>query len=150
MGISYGVAIAIQWVGQEPRIRAVTAVAPFESLRKVVPIYFTRMVPVLGALVPNLLIQRVVDRAGILGGYDPDAASAEEAITRTQAPILLIHGDQDRHIPMSHSQALKSRAGARAELVIVRGATHDTIGGSDEIWPRTMQFFGQHLDPGIR
>jgi hypothetical protein len=41
--------------------------------------------------------------------------------------------------------ALKALAGRRAELVIVPGANHDTIGGRADLWEPTLQFFGQHL-----
>jgi pimeloyl-ACP methyl ester carboxylesterase len=145
MGISYGAATAIEWAGREPRVAAVVAVAPFESLRKVVPNYAPRLVPVVGRFIPNVLIQRTVDRAGRLGGYDPDEASPAAAIARTQAPILLLHGDQDHHIPAAHSVALQAASGHRAELVTVVGATHDTIAGRAELWPPTLQFFRQHL-----
>lgn len=149
MGISYGAATAIEWAGREPRVTAVVAVAPFESLRKVVPVYLTRMLPVAGALVPEVVIQRTVDRAGRLGGYDPDEASPSRAIGQTRAPVLLLHGEHDRHIPVAHSLALRAAAGSRAELVIVSGADHDTIAGRPELWPHTLRFFGRHLSAAV-
>src|SRR5262249_26780655 len=38
MGISYGAATAIEWAAREPRVKAAVAVAPFASLREVVPV----------------------------------------------------------------------------------------------------------------
>lgn len=145
MGISYGAATAIKWASHEPRVAAVVAVAPFESLRKIVPNYLTRLVPVVGQLVPNLLIQRAVNRAGRLGGYDPDEASPVLAIARMQTPVLLIHGDHDQHIPAAHSVALQAARPSRTELVRVTGANHDTIAGRAELWPPSLAFFAEHL-----
>ena len=68
MGISYGAATAIQWAGLDARVKAVIAVAPFASLRDVVPGYSP--VPL-----PDAFLRRAIDLAGLRGGFDPDAAS---------------------------------------------------------------------------
>jgi alpha-beta hydrolase superfamily lysophospholipase len=64
MGISYGGATAIEWSAREPRVRAAVAVAPFASLRDIVPVYTPRTVPVVGWLIPHFVQMRIVDAAG--------------------------------------------------------------------------------------
>jgi dipeptidyl aminopeptidase/acylaminoacyl peptidase len=91
------------------------------------------------------VIQHAVDRAGRLGGYDPDEASPAAAIAKLQAPVLLIHGDHDSNIPVSHSVALKALSRGRAELLIMAGANHYTISGRAELWPPTLKFFDEYL-----
>ena len=53
MGVSYGAATAIRRPGVDPRVAVVVAVAPFKSLRAVVPDYTARLVPVAGGLIPG-------------------------------------------------------------------------------------------------
>ncbi len=43
------------------------------------------------------------------------------------SPMLLIHGRDDRHVPLEQSEALASalrRAGVRHRLIVVEGARH--------------------------
>ena len=83
MGISYGGATAVEWAAREPRVRAAVAVAPFASLRDIVPIYTPRTLPLVGWLIPHFVQMRTVDAAGRLGGFDPDAASPRAAARAT-------------------------------------------------------------------
>jgi pimeloyl-ACP methyl ester carboxylesterase len=123
MGHSYGAATAIHWAGRDARVAAVVAVAPFASLRDVVPGY--TIVPL-----PPPFVARVIDRAGAMGDFDPDAASPLEAIARTRAPVLLIHGRADARIAPWHSERLHAAAPHRSELVLVDGAGHDDVTGA--------------------
>ncbi|MEO0950197.1 MAG: alpha/beta hydrolase, partial [Pseudomonadota bacterium] len=43
------------------------------------------------------------------------------------APVLLVHGDRDWFIPLSHSETLLERAQAPAELLVIEGAGHNDI-----------------------
>ncbi|HZU84258.1 MAG TPA: hypothetical protein VE987_15115 [Polyangiaceae bacterium] len=105
MGMSYGAATAIEWAGRDPRVEAAVAVAPFSSLREVVPVYVPRFVPAIGRLVPGWLVQRTVDRAGRLGGFDPDAASPLATIARARR-VLIVHGRADDFVPLAQSESL--------------------------------------------
>ena len=123
MGHSYGAATAIQWAGRDSRVAGVVAVAPFASLREVVPGY--TVVPLSPAFVT-----RVIDRAGVLGGFDPDEASPSRAIAKTRAPVLLVHGRADTRIPAWHSERIHAAARGPSELVLVDGAGHDEVTGA--------------------
>src|SRR5439155_19048678 len=79
IGVSYGAAIAIEWAGRDPRVAAVVAIAPFASLRRVVPSYARRLVPSVGPYLPGFLIDLAVTRGAMIAGFDPDAASAEDS-----------------------------------------------------------------------
>jgi pimeloyl-ACP methyl ester carboxylesterase len=123
MGHSYGAATAIEWAGRDARVAGVVAVAPFASLRDVVPGY------TIAPFSPAFLA-RVVDRAGVMGGFDPAAASPLDAIARTRAPVLLVHGRGDGRIPPSHSERIHAAAPDHSELVLVDGAGHDDVTGA--------------------
>lgn len=51
----------------------------------------------------------------------------DEAIAEVTAPVLLVHGDRDGFIPLSHSEALLERASAPTELLVIEGAGHNDI-----------------------
>jgi fermentation-respiration switch protein FrsA (DUF1100 family) len=77
------------------------------------------------------------------------AARPVEAITRAQAPILLIHGDADQNSPVYHTNALAT-ARPQAEVWIVPGATHGGCWRAEpQAFPRRIvAFFRQHGSAG--
>ncbi len=140
MGTSYGAATAITWAGIDPRVAAVVAVAPFASLRDVVPGY-------LPLPLPKSFADGCIARAGRLGGFDPDRASALDAIATGHAPVLLVHGTKDSRIHFSHSERLAAAAPGRCELHLVAGAGHDSIMGDPDGTIRNLapSWFTRHL-----
>jgi pimeloyl-ACP methyl ester carboxylesterase len=141
LGVSYGAATAIEWAGADPRIEAVVAIAPFESLARVVPGYAP--VPL-----PNLFVRGALAAAGRRGGYDPDLASPLAAIAVTRAPVLLIHGKADERIAVWHSEDLRAKAPDHVELVEVDGETHESITDdrTGTIRTRAPAWFHEHLE----
>jgi uncharacterized protein len=73
---------------------------------------------------------------------DADPASA---IARVHAPLLLIHGDADRHTPPYHATVL-ARAQPAATLWLVSGAPHTAAWRAEpQAFPRRIvAFFRQH------
>ena len=140
MGMSYGAATAIEWAGYEPRVQAAVAVAPFASLRDVVPLYVPDSVPVIGRFLPHWLIMRVIDHAAHLAGFDPDAASPKAAAAHTKAPLLLVHGDRDTNVPLWNSALIVAHA-PTARLVTLAGEDHVRISGDPHLWPIALAFF---------
>jgi uncharacterized protein len=120
LGVSYGAATAIEWAGADPRVEAVVAIAPFESLARVIPGYTP--IPL-----PDLFVRGALAAAGRRGGFDPAHASPIDAIAATRAPVLLIHGRADERIPVWHSEDLRAKAPDHVELVEIDGETHESI-----------------------
>jgi len=137
MGNSYGAATAIEWAGNDPRIMAVVAVAPFASLRTVVPCY--------APMLPASFVNGAIDLAGREGGFDPDDASPVVAIGRTRARMLLIHGQDDRKIPSWHSQRIFAAGSDHAELLLVPGAGHASITDEPIVSERAVAWFARYL-----
>lgn len=73
---------------------------------------------------------------------DADPAGA---VARVHAPLLLIHGDADRHTPPYHATAL-ARAQPAATLWLVPGATHTAAWRAEpQAFPRRIvAFFRDH------
>jgi pimeloyl-ACP methyl ester carboxylesterase len=140
MGFSYGAAIAIEWAGNDARIAAVVAVAPFASLRAVAPGY----APLLSAS----FVESAIDVAGREGGFDPDEASPARSIRRTKAPVLLIHGEDDGSIPPWHSREIRAAGADHVELVLVPGAGHQSVADTAVVRTRSPEWFARHLLPG--
>jgi pimeloyl-ACP methyl ester carboxylesterase len=139
MGFSYGAAIAIEWAAKDARIAAVVAVAPFASLRAVVPGY--------APLFPASFVESAIDVAGREAGFDPDEASPARAIQWTSAPVLVIHGEDDGSIPPWHSRQICAAGGDHAELLLVPGEGHGSIVDATLVRERSSDWFGRHLLP---
>jgi pimeloyl-ACP methyl ester carboxylesterase len=140
MGISYGAATALEWAGKDSRISAVVAVASFSSLRAVVPGYAPLPLPA-------SFVNGAIDMAGREGGFDPDDASPVEAMARTGAPVLLIHGEDDGKIPAWHSRQIFAAGKDHAELLLVPGAGHRSIAADPVVYARAPAWFSRYLSP---
>jgi pimeloyl-ACP methyl ester carboxylesterase len=55
-----------------------------------------------------------------------------KAIQNVSSPVLLIHGDQDDYIPMSHSKRLQQLTQTPSKLLIITGADHSDIHKFDD------------------
>jgi pimeloyl-ACP methyl ester carboxylesterase len=148
VGLSYGAAVGVQFAAVDPRVTAAVAIAPFSSLRAVVPGYVTHYLPVLGRLIPSSFVQHAIDQAGVLGNFNPDSASPLSAVGRAQARILFIHGLADAHIASTQSSALHAAAPTHTELILVKGDDHFSIASdrSRSIETRGMAWLHRWLD----
>jgi acetyl esterase/lipase len=76
-------------------------------------------------------------------------ASPIQHITKDTPPMLLLHGDQDRLVPLLGSQrfadALK-KSGIGCQLIVLKGVGHvyQTAAG-DQVRQEMMKFFDKHL-----
>jgi len=125
-GVSYGATTSIHLAGHDPRVAAVVAVAPFCNMREEVPHFGRVMVPGVGWAIPEKGYQQAIDEAGRLGGFDPDRASALEAVRRTRAPVLIVHGTHDWVVPHEHGERLEQAAPDHTKLVSVPWHGHIT------------------------
>jgi pimeloyl-ACP methyl ester carboxylesterase len=125
LGVSYGGAIAIQWAGVDPRVRAVVAVAPYATMREEVRHYARHSV--FDWFVSDADIDAAIQAAGKLAAFNPEDASPLRAITATEAQVLLVHGRADKKIPYEQSVALHRAAEGHSALLILENETHDSV-----------------------
>lgn len=96
-------------------------------------------------------------RTRLLGGnpqQHPEKAvqaSPMTYVSKDAAPFLIMHGDQDKTVPLAQSEvfaAALKQAGAEATLVVIRGGGH---GGAKFTSPETLKqiesFLAKHLKP---
>ncbi len=50
-----------------------------------------------------------------------------EIIGKIRSPVILVHGDQDRLIPLAHSEELLKLANTQSRLLVIAGAGHNDI-----------------------
>ena len=125
-GTSYGAACALMLAGRDPRVRAVVSVAPFATMQDEVPYFIRHSSRVPRWFIADETITRAIDDAGKLAGFDPKQASPLAAIQRTQAHVLLIHGEPDEKTPVEHSRQLHAAAPGLSQLMLIPSAEgHD-------------------------
>ncbi|MFN0055216.1 MAG: alpha/beta hydrolase [Planctomycetales bacterium] len=148
-GISYGATTSIHLAGRDPRIKAVVAVAPFSNMRDVIPDYSRTILPGVGGLISDDLLQEAITEAGKQGNFDPDHADAVAAIQSTDAPVLLLHGEEDWMVSPYHSQRLHAAARDHSELVKLPKIGHVAIwfDSANEVQSRTKAWFDRWLKP---
>lgn len=116
LGISYGGSTALMLAGRDARIASVVAIAPFASMREIVPHYVGVFMPLRGLFVSDEDFDRLVASRAADAGFDPNEADAAAAAGRTSAAILLFHGSADRLVPPAQSERI-------AEAVAAAGGT---------------------------
>ena len=97
---------------------AVVAVQPFSMVRP-------ELVPLRGVDSPADL--RAGGDRGCVAGFDPARSDAADAIGRTSAPVLSMHGTDDWIVPYWNSVLLRQEAAAHCELVTFPGRGHQSL-----------------------
>jgi pimeloyl-ACP methyl ester carboxylesterase len=144
-GFSYGAAVSLDVAARDARVKTAIAVSPFASVREVVRDYQANYLRGPLRWLPDSWFQSALDDAGRISSFDPDRAGPENSIAQGSAPLLLIHGDADHQIRLRHSQKLEALAGGRAKLVVIAGATHDSVLSRPLVQRETLAWLRQHL-----
>jgi pimeloyl-ACP methyl ester carboxylesterase len=77
-----------------------------------------------------------------------DEVAPEERIPMVQAPLLLIHGENDRFVPPGDLDALWSRADRNvAERWLVPGRRHGDLLPDPGYGQKVVAFLRTHLEP---
>jgi pimeloyl-ACP methyl ester carboxylesterase len=129
-GMSYGASTAIMAGTRDDRIKAVVAVAPFESMRRIVPHFVRLLVPVAGWLMSDEQIDALVSERAKHAGFDPDESDMANAAAAGKSPLLLLHGAWDVMVPASHSEHIELAArdaGREVRRVVVPLTGHVSI-----------------------
>ncbi|HYN36910.1 MAG TPA: alpha/beta fold hydrolase [Actinomycetota bacterium] len=83
------------------------------------------------------LALRFVERAV---GQPFESFAPVNTIGRVRVPVLLVHGDQDRTVPVEDAHTLSFQTGCRAQLLVIPGADHASIGMLDDVGPKLAEF----------
>jgi uncharacterized protein len=125
LGNSMGAAIALQSAGEDARIEAVVAEAPFADLQEAAYDYAgLQRWPTLGKTLFAPGAWTVVYRGEKLAGFPAREVSSVKAVERRAFPVLLICDGADVVLPCRHSEKILQAATAAKELWQVPGALH--------------------------
>ncbi len=133
LAVSLGGGIGLSVMADRPEIAAAVVESTFASWREVAA----------DAVAAG-------DRPGpvarfLAGLFIRDHRRPDEAIARIDRPILIVHGDADRIVPVHHGRALAAAA-PNAELVVIPGGGHNTLRDDDPTVDRRIAgFFRRHL-----
>ncbi|MCB2211006.1 alpha/beta fold hydrolase [bacterium] len=145
-GHSYGGNVALMTAAEDERIRAVVSASAPHSLRGVLPASVDRVKPQIARWVSMAALDRAIERANRKTGLNYYDSSAEEAITKTTAPVLLIHGERDTTVPFESSQRIIRSRPEGTETLFWPDEAHASFFTSrmDELRDRSLSFFDQH------
>ncbi len=127
VGVSLGAAVALQAAADDPRVAGVIAVSGFSSMEQVIRDRFP-------PFVPEVDVQeafREVEREAGMRVREVDVVAAAR---RIEAPVLLLHGADDRFVNPAHSVRVFQALRGPREIVIVRGAGHGDVLRREEAW----------------
>ena len=123
-GRSLGGAIAIQAMEIDDRIKFGIIESAFADLGEVVFEYQKRIMKVGFPRLTRLTLKR----AGKIAGFHPKEVKPEKSAQNVTAPVMITHGEKDKHITPNHSNRIfKSLASRYKTLVIIPGATHTSM-----------------------
>lgn len=98
--------------------------------------------------------------ARLLFGVEISEVSPARSLALSETPVLIVHGEEDRVVPLSHARLLakasgsqfRTQEGASARVWIVEGAGHlDAYRKRpSEYVGRVADFFDAHLGAGVR
>ena len=128
VGHSMGAAVGVTRAARDPRLLALVSLAGMVHTRE----FYERM---FGELSDGDLL---LEKPGkVLGPALREDLLAIESVAplarRVGVPWLLVHGDADDVVPVSHSRDILAVAGEGAELVELPGVDHSFTGATDEV-----------------
>ena len=142
-GRSMGAATALKAAAVDPRIVALILEAPYRDLKDAVAAVLRRL-KIPGAFAPLILI-----RARFLAGVALDRPRPIDLAPTVRAPVLILHGSEDRIVPVADARALSGAFPRAAEVVEVPGAGHaNVVGiGGDALMDRIGDFLDRVAAP---
>lgn len=140
IGLSIGGAAALYAASQDSRIRKVVTVGAFAHPGDIMRIELSkRHVPYFPLV--WLLFKYIENKIG----KKLDDIAPVNNIQKTQADILLIHGQDDQVVYPEHAQRLKQAGDPeRVDLWLIPGKGHSNCHTHPEFWDRLISFFSNN------
>lgn len=123
-GNSFGGAVALQTMANDPRFRCGIIESTFATLPEIVRDYEQH--------ISGVRLDRLTDaalaQAGTLAHFNPAAVRPEEAARQVRCPVLLIHGTADQNISCRYGERIfKNLTAPGSEWFPVPGAGHGNL-----------------------
>lgn len=138
VGHSVGAGAALLVASHDPRIAAVVSIASMAHPREMIGRSFR------GYRAPRMLVRAALRTIERTIGYAFDDFAPLNTIARVDAPVLVLHGLDDRTVPAGDAERLVSSAPS-ATLRLVPGADHRTVDGFLPVMPEVVAFLRDAL-----
>jgi pimeloyl-ACP methyl ester carboxylesterase len=148
LGFSFGAGLAVMSAAQEPGFAAVVADSPFADAGDLLAQETARKTPIPKAIAP-VFIPAASVFANLIYGMDLGDVKPERDVARLNYPVLVIHGDADSRIPISHGLRVYSAAPVGSEIWVLPGAGHAGafLAEPDDYVSRVEAYLEQRLGP---
>jgi uncharacterized protein len=130
-GTRSGAGAALLVASRDPRIAAVVSIASMAHPREMIGRSFRRY------RAPRWLVRAALRTIERTIGYRFDDFAPLHTIARIDAPVLVLHGLDDRTVPISDAQRL-AESGPSAILRLVPGADHRKLDGFLPVLPEVV------------
>ena len=144
-GYSMGAAVALQWLPTMEQPASAVLIAPFADLETVVRLRAREQFG--GWLAPALPVVRACVRCR--AGFDPADISPQKSASHWDGavPVLIVHGGNDRVIPLSQALQLNATLSAhhRTRTLVIPAAHHGDVmvRGGDALFAAVVTTFLQ-------
>lgn len=133
VGHSVGAGACLLVASRDQEVAAVVSIASMAHPETFMETTLQRRLP--GPLARMAV--RFVERAV---GQSFESFAPVNTIGSVHVPILLVHGDRDRTVPVGDVHTLSSRSGGRTQLLVVPGGDHASIEMLEELGPKLTGF----------
>ena len=135
LGHSVGAGAVLFAASQRPDVDAVIAVAAFAHPQRV-------MRRTLAPLhLPEWLVRLVLRYVEHIIGHRFDEIAPINTLCRIDAPVLLVHGDADRTVPLEDARDIIGHCPSpRHRLLVIPGADHDSVEFIEQHAPELIDF----------
>jgi pimeloyl-ACP methyl ester carboxylesterase len=123
IGESYGAALALRWKTTDPRVGKVVAIAPYGVLSNAV----MNICHDYASLLPGAVIRSGLKQLPVVLGVQAGDLDTTTVLARHPVNALFISGSKDDVIPPAYVRRLFAEALPDSELIVVPGATHETV-----------------------
>jgi pimeloyl-ACP methyl ester carboxylesterase len=123
VGESYGAALALRWKIADPRVGRVVAIAPYGVLSNAV----LNICHDYASFVPQMVIRAGLKQLPVVLDVQADELDTTTVLSRHPVSALFVSGARDKVIPPDDMQKLFNEAQPGSELIVVPGATHETV-----------------------
>jgi len=139
LGLSVGGAAAIHAAAHDPRIGAVLTIGAFahpgdlmcEDMRR--------------KGFPGLAIAAILRYVEHNVGARLDVIAPEANVGRITPPLLLVHGEEDAIVPVTHGHRLAAAAPPGARTLFLAGRGHSDCDRDPAFWPAALDLFAAAL-----
>lgn len=122
LGHSVGAGAALFEATRNPRIDAVISIGAFADPAQVTERYLARL------HLPGFIVELTKRYVEWVIGHRFATIAPVNSIRRVLCPVLLVHGDQDRTVPLEDAKRIAAAADpTRVRLFVVAGAGHDSV-----------------------